>query len=261
VLAVITANALIGMEGLAILKTGIKFSLSSGSTSDMKMPKTKGDFDFDNFYIHDVSVKKGLLPKLDVSMLIWDNGKRKSFTFQFGLTQDDVKLDEAMKEELENILKCLVSKTGTEYDSEQPIGKKDNEFDFIYGVFGNLHTTVTVNQADIVIKKQKIDDKTKIQTPKGEPITISRPAIDSIKIKRGFSPVPLLSGMVLGAAVGFGIFGGIILFLICTIIGSVASFPKTMIIYRKDGTRFKTVVSGDSDNQKEYERFINLIFK
>ena len=264
-LAVITANAMIGMEGLAILKTGIKFSLFSGSTGDsFKVPKLKGEYAFSNFLIHEVNVSlksglEGIGNKFEVSMVIWDNGKKKPIDFRFGLSQDDVKLDDAMKEELENILKCLVTKTGTEYDSvDQQVEKNENDFDFVWG---SLHTTITVNDTNIVIKKQKIDAKTKIQTPKGDPVTIVRSAIGSVKIKRTFSYVPLLLCMAGGALIGFALIGGVITLLIFTIIGLVSSFPKTMFIYRKDGTKYKTVISGDDSNTKEYDRLMNIIFQ
>jgi hypothetical protein len=269
VLAVIVSDALFGKEGIAVLENGIKFSLSSGSTGDMKYPKIKGEYSFADFIIHDVSVKKGLLPKFDVSMVLWDKKKNKSFTFQFGLVQDDFEFEESMNGELESIFKCLTTKTGTEYVSPSETGvsgdagvqeseKKQNDFDFVWG---STHTTITVNDDTITIHKTKIDDKTKIQTSKGDPTTISRSAIDSFKIKRRFSPVPLLGGMAAGAAIGFIIFGGIYAFLLGTILGLIGSFPKTLVIYRKDGTKFKTVISGDTDNTKEYNRLMNIVFK
>jgi len=114
-IALIASDGLMALEGIAISKTGIKFSLSTGSVGTMNIPKTKGSFPFKDFVIHSVSVDKGLLPKFNVSMVIWDNNKKNSFTFQFGLTQDNLKFEDSMKDELKNIFECLTSKTGTEY--------------------------------------------------------------------------------------------------------------------------------------------------
>ena len=64
-----------------------------------------------------------------------------------------------------------------------------------------------------------------------------------------------------GALIGFALIGGVITLLIFAILGLVLSFPKTMFIYRKDGTKFKTVISGDEENTKEYDRLMNIIFQ
>jgi RNase P/RNase MRP subunit p29 len=263
VLGAIMGNALVGLEGLVVTDKGIWFSISTGATGEMKLPKTKGAFPFDEFILHSVTVKKAFLPKFDVEFVMFDIKKAKSFTFMFGLTQDNLNFEESMTGELEGIFKTLVSTTGTEYvekteTSEAAAPKDPNTFDF---VSGSLHTTLTINDTSIVIKKQKIDDKTKIQTPKGEPITISRSAIGSVKIKRTFTPVPLLLCMGGGALIGFALIGGVITLLIFTVLGLVLSFPKTMFIYRKDGTKFKTVISGDEENTKEYDRLMNIIFQ
>ena len=253
--------------GVAILKTGIKFSVSGGYTEGtFKVPKSKGEYSFNDFTIHDVTVsstagfpKLKVLPNFDVIMVIWDNRKKKPFNFHFTLEPNVNELDDEMKEELENILKCLVTKTGTEYvPVDQQTEKNGNEFDFVWG---SLHTTITINDADIVIKKQKIDDKTKIQTPKGELITIARSAIGSVKIKRVISPVQLLLCMGGSALIGFALIGGVYVLLLGTILGLVLSFPKAMFIYRKDGTKYKTVISGDDNNMKEYDRLMNVIFQ
>ena len=264
VLGAIMGNALMGLEGLAVTDKGIWFSISSGAIGEIKkFPKTKGAFLFDEFILHSVTVKKAFLPKFDVEFVMFDLKKAKSFTFMFGLVQDNLNFEESMTGELEGIFKTLVSTTGTEYvekteTSEAASPKDPNTFDF---VSGSLHTTLTINDTSIVIKKQKIDDKTNIQTPKGEPITISRSAIGSVKIKRIFSPVPLLLCMGGGALIGFAFIGGVITFLIFTILGLILSFPKTMFIYRKDGTKFKIVISGDEENAKEYDRLMNIIFQ
>jgi hypothetical protein len=262
VLAVIVSDGLIGAEGIAVLEDGIKFSLSSGSTGDMKIPKTKGEFR-DQFIIHDiVSVKKPLLPRLDVTMLVWDSFKKKPFYFNFSLTADNVTLEEATAEELKKLLVTLIEKTGTEYDSsaEQEKAKKPNEFDFIWGipnVTPVTHTIITVNDDNITIRKMKIDGKTNIQTPKGKLITISRSAVGSVKIRRSFSVIPLLAGLVFGAFLGFFI-ATLIMLSLGIICGLIFSFPKTLFIYRKDGTKYKTVVRG---GEEEYERLFNFLFK
>jgi len=262
VLAVIVSDALTGAEGIAILEDGIKFSLLNGSTGDIsKIPKINGEFR-DPLIIHNVSVKRPFLSsKLDVKMLIWNTSKNKPFYFQFSLTADNVTLgDETAAEELQKLLATLIEKTGTEFSDEQEKVKDPNEFDFVWW---SIHTFISVNDSDIIIRKMKIDDETKIQTPKGDPITISRSAIDAIKNKRDFSTVPLLGGMALGTGLGLilFLFLGIIAFLVCfllgTIIGILLSFPKTLFIYRKDGTRFKTVV----DDKEEYERLVGVLFK
>ena len=273
VLAVITTDALFGLEGLAILKTGIKFSLFSGSTGTHNIPKTKGEYPFDNFIVHDVTVKKGLLPKFDVSMVFWDNRKKKSFTFQFGLTEDNVTLDDAMKEELENILKCLVTKTGTEYveetvtetDTAEAVSPKDpNTFDFVYN---EIHTIIILDEKNVVIKKLKVDEKTKIQTPKESPVTIPRSAIASVTNGTAFSPLTFLK--CIGLGIGFFLFlwllihfwVGFVVFVIFTVATLPLSFPMTLIIKRKDGQRFTTRFLGSEKDNVDYERFINTIFQ
>jgi len=67
--------------------------------------------------------------------------------------------------------------------------------------------------------------------------------------------------MAIGGGIGFGFIGGVYVFLIGLILGLVFSFPKTMFICRKDGTKYKTVISGDINNTNEYDRLINIIFK
>jgi hypothetical protein len=262
-LAVIVSSGLMGLECLAVLENGIKFSLPSCGMLG-SMPKPKGTFLFDEFVISSVSVKKPALPKLDAEMIVWDLKKEKSYSFKFNvMPEDDVTLDKEMADGLAGILKTLTSKTGTEYDDDETADgqKKEinpNDFDFVWG---STHTTITLQDDSIVIRKAKIDEKTKIQTLKKGPVTISRSAIGSVKMKRRFSPVPLLTGIGLGAAFGFLIIGGLIAVLLGAIIGLIFSFPKTMVIYRKDGTKYRTVISGDPLNKSAYERFMNVIFK
>jgi len=141
----------------------------------------------------------------------------------------------------------------------QKVEKNPNEFVFEKIQLGsNLRTTITVNDENIVIRKVKISDEKKTETPKGEPVTISRSAIASVKIKRTFSIAPVLGGIILGSFIGFVLIGGVITLLIVTAISFYFAFPKMMTISRKDGTKYKTTMSYD---EAEYERFINVIFK
>jgi len=116
VLGVITASGLIEEEGLAILKTGIKYSLYSNSNDDsVKVPNRKGEYPFDRYILQNVSVSLyqsiNEASRFDVSMAIWDISKKEPFNFQFRMLEDFVMLNDEMREELENTFKCLVSKT------------------------------------------------------------------------------------------------------------------------------------------------------
>jgi len=141
----------------------------------------------------------------------------------------------------------------------QEEAKNPNEFVFEKLQLGsNLRTTITVNEENIVIRKVKINDEKKTETPKGEPVTINRSAIASVKIKRTFSIVPVLAGIILGSVIGFVLIGGVITLLIVTVLSLYFAFPKKMVIIRKDGIKYKiTMYYGEA----EYERFINVIFK
>ena len=266
---VFLCNAVIGFDGLAVTDKGVYFSLFSGGMGDLKTPMLKGSFPFDKFIIHSSSVKKGMLPKFDIEWVIWDIEKKKSTTFYFAFPEDAPIINESSINELESIFNTLISTTGTEYVVKENIVttgenrsetniEDPNKFNFVWGTWGNTHTIITVEEEKLVIEKLKIDNKTSIQTPEGPAITISRAAIDSIKLKHSFSPGVLIGAIVTGALLGFIIIGGIITLLLCTICGLIGSFPKTMIIYRKDGTKFKTVIKG---GEKEYERLINTFFK
>jgi hypothetical protein len=269
VLAVIISYDLGGIGGLAILKTGIKFSISSGTIEGiMDMPKSKGEYSFSDFVINNVSIKRGLLYLFKVSITIWDVQKQKSFIFSFTISPDkNLQIEDTMKDKLVNIFNSLIAKTGTEYVSPSEAGtnddknvrgvKSENEFDFKWF---STHTTITVNDDAITIKKQKVDEKTKIQTPKGEPVTVSRSTIAYIRIKRKFSPLPIFLGIVGG--IGIGLFTGLLFAVpIIAIFGLALSFPKALYIYRKDGATFKAVISTEEENEKEYERLVNVIFK
>jgi hypothetical protein len=271
VLALVMSDAIVGKAGIAITETGIVFSGTGGAVNDK--PRTKGSFPFNQFLVHNVEVKAAsLLPKFIITLTLYDNVKQKGLSFEYHLTWENLQKDDATITGLTNLFKCLVTKTGTEYvspaetasgnnkaESAKPaIKKNSNEYDFEYG---DVHTIITVNDDNIVIKRLKIDEKTKIQAPKGPSVTISRAAIGSIKMGRTFSHLPLAGCVAAGILVGFLIFGGILTVLASAVIGFVLSFPKAMVIRRKDNTTYKTILSGDEENVKEYERFINVIFK
>jgi hypothetical protein len=271
VLALIMSEALVGKAGIAITETGIVFSGTGGAVNGK--PRTKGSFPFSDFLVHNVEIKPAdLLPKFIITLTLYDNTKQKGLTFEYHLSWENLKKDDATVTGLIDIFKSLVTKTGTEYvspaetatssnkaDSTKPVvNKNPNDYDFVYG---DIHTIITLNDDNIVIKKLKIDEKTKIQTSKGSPVTISRAAIGSVKVGRTFSYLPLASCVAAGILVGFLIFGGIITVLVSAAIGFVLSFPKAMVISRKDGTKYKTIISGNEENTKEYERLMNVIFK
>jgi hypothetical protein len=271
VLAFVMSDALIGKAGIAITETGIIFSGDGGAVNGR--PRIKGSFPFSDFLVHNVKIKPvALLPKFIIILTLYDNTKQKGLTFEYHLVWENLQKDDAAVTGLTNIFKCLVTKTGSEYispeetaagnsqvDSAKPvISKNPNDYDFEYG---NVHTIITVNDDNIIIKKLKIDEKTKIQTPKGPPVTISRTAIGSVKIGRAFSHLPLLGCIAAGILVGFIIYGGPVTVLVSAVIGLVLSFPKAMVIRRKDGTKYKTIIRGSEENVKEYERLMNVIFK
>ncbi|MDR0474133.1 MAG: hypothetical protein LBH43_10740 [Treponema sp.] len=277
VLGVIAGNALMGLEGLAVTEKGIWYALSSISTGDMGVPiKTKGVWLFNKIIIHKVvTVKKTpILPSFEVELLLWDTEKRKSFTIKFKLVEDNLEFKDSMVQELESIFTTLTSKTGTEYvvpddtqkaegQASQAFEKDPNTFDFEYGDF---HTVVTLKDDAVGIKNFKIDDKTKIQTPKGNPVTIPLSAIASIQNGRSFSPSMFLKGIGagLGLFISIGLLiwpvVGFILFLFFTLLGFFLAFPGTLIIIRKDGTKFTTRFYGNAKSDPEYERFVNTMF-
>jgi len=305
VLGAIVGNALIGLEGLVVTDKGIWFALGTGATGDAdktgallttvltgmpvsrkNIPKTKGTFPFNKFIIHSVTVKKSFLPKFDVEFVMFDLEKAKSFAFFFGLTQDNLNFEESMTGELEGIFKTLTSTTGTEYTSmedvvetvektaegtetaEAAFPKDTNTFDFEYSnAFTTIHTIIVLDDKNVVIKNLKVDEKTKIQTPQGSPVTIPRAAIDSVTKAKTFSPLTLLKSI----GVGIGLFIllwifiwgvlGIVAFVLLTFIGLLMSFPTALTIKRKDGQKFSTRFYGGGKSEAEYERFINTIFQ
>ena len=149
-----------------------------------------------------------------------------------------------------------VPDSGGEAQSKNP-----NEFDF---TDGKVKTTITLNEDSILIRKTTVDEKKKTETPKGEPVTILRSALGSVKITRTFSPGAIWGGFVAALGAGglvsviFAILAGLVVAAIVFAAGIFLAFPKTMVIYRKDGTKYKTVVSG---GEEEYERLIKLLFK
>jgi len=143
-------------------------------------------------------------------------------------------------------------------EGQQETAKKPNEFVFEHIQFGgSTRTIITVNDENIVIQKVKINDEKKTEKPIGKPATINRSAISSIKIKRTFSIIPVLAGIIVGAFIGFVFIGKIITLLIVTAISFSFAFPKKMTIVRKDGTKYKTTMSYE---EAEYERFIKTMF-
>lgn len=141
--------------------------------------------------------------------------------------------------------------------------KKPNEFDFTNG---KTKTVIAVNDETIVIRKIKVDDKTKTETPRGEPATIPRSALGQVKITRTFSPKAITAGLLIGGGLGgilaiiFGMVPALVLIALGFVFGVVNAFPKMMVIYRKDGTNYKVVLD-EGDAEAEYERLIGVLFK
>jgi len=282
VLGVITGNSLTNIIGLVITEKGIWFDLPSGTIAENDKSKSKGAFLFDSFILNNVTLKRSDLQKFNVSFLLFDLEKAKSFTFQFDLIEDNLEIHESMINELEEIFKTLISKTGTEY---VPVENKDPSiFDFIWE---SIHTNIVLNNDNVTVSKLKIDEKTTIQTPAGAPETISRSIIASVTKGRNFSPSTLFKSIITG--VGFfisvivfsvairkilsfifevgdtiiiiGFWIGLIGFILLALIGIFSSFPKTLVIKRKDGKKIISRLASDEENTIEYERLINAIFK
>ena len=116
-------------------------------------------------------------------------------------------------------------------------------------------TTITFHDNDIVISKVKIDEKKNTEKPMGEPITIARSAIASVKRQRYFNPVMVLISAGAGALIGFAFIGGVITLIIFVAIGFSMAFPKRMVITRKDGTKFKVDLT-----EEVYEKLIKVLF-
>jgi hypothetical protein len=254
-------GAIVGVveEGLVITEKGIWFS-------------SKKRFPFDSFILHSVSVTKrkgSVMPCFDLEFVMFDLQKAKSFIFKFTLVEPDLQIEESVLQEFNELLNTLVSETGTEYteitdETYLQVTEQDpNTFDFVWErIFpkGDIHTIITLKEDSVTVTKLKIDDKTKIQTPEGTPVTISRSAIASVKKGRGFSPLSILGAFLVGIGFGFLIFGGIFAVIFFTIIGFLGAFPKLLIIGRKDRTKYKTRFYGSDINDRNYERFINVFY-
>jgi hypothetical protein len=271
VLGAIVGGAVMGDESLAVTEKGIWYALGT-------IPKSKGTWFFDKSIIHEViAVKKGIVLEIfstfEIELLLWNIEKSKSSTFKFNLNIPNLDFKDSMVQGLEDILKTLTSKTGTEYVSPldtpaiesqqtQAVEKDPNNFDFEYGDF---HTFITLEGDAVVIKEFKVDEKTKIQTLKKDPVTIPRSAIASVKSGRSpnihtirFAVGGILLFFGLGIQIHFAL--GFLALLICIAFINLLT-PGTLIIIRKDGAKFTTRLYGKAKKNPEYERFVNAIFK
>jgi hypothetical protein len=143
----------------------------------------------------------------------------------------------------------------------QEQAKNPNEFEFPYG---NIKTTIALQDDSFVIRKIKVDDKTKRETPKGKPATIPRSALAQVKITRTFSPMAIVAGLMIGGGLGgilaviLGMVPALVAIALGVVFGVVTAFPKMMVILRKDGTKYKVVLG---DGEAEYERLIGVLYK
>jgi hypothetical protein len=149
----------------------------------------------------------------------------------------------------EIVMETSVDAKNTE---EQEVVKNPNE---LVSLLVDERTTIIFNDNEIVIKKVKIDEKNNTEKPIGEPITIARSAIASVKRQRYFNPLMVLISAGAGALIGFAFIGGVITLLICIAIGFSMAFPKRMVITRKDGTKFKVDLT-----EEVYEKLIKVLF-
>jgi hypothetical protein len=269
VFAVIICNFLFS-EGLVFTDKGIWFATGSGNTGLLSIRKAKGSFPFEKFLLHNVSVKKSLMKDLKVEFILWNIEKKKSTDFRFEILVDNA--DDSTCRELAEAFMALATKTGTEYELKEAsekidsmpalaVEKDSNSFEFLWGnLFTNIHTIINLDAGNIIVSKYKFDDKTKIQTPIGNPITISRSAVSKIKKGRGFSPLTVFGAIAIGFVIGFLGIGGVITVILFTLLGLLLAFPRLLIISRKDGTKFKVRLSGSETNVDNYERLMNVIF-
>jgi len=269
VFAVIISNMLLS-EGLVFTDKGIWFATGSGNTGLLSIRKSKGSFPFDKFLLHNVSVKKSLLKDLKVEFILWNIEKKKSSDFRFEILVDGA--DNSTCDELAEAFFTLASKTGTEYEQKETaeitdgipalaVEKDPNSFEFLWGnLFTNIHTIIKLDAGNIIVSKFKFDDKTKIQTPIGNPVTISRSSVSKIKKGRGFSPLTVFGAIGIGIVIGFLGIGGVVTVILFTLLGLLLAFPRLLIISRKDGTKFKVRLSGSETNVENYERLMNVIF-
>jgi hypothetical protein len=272
VLAMILGGSKLLTEGLIITENGFFFSFAKGIV-DIVITKRKGAFLFGEFILHSATVKKTFFSDYNIEFIFWDLRKNKSFTYEFELVAGYFEEENKSCNELLEIFQTLMSKTGTEYiepedrkaendTSAQPIEDDPNTFKFLWqNLWMNYHTIIVLKDDSIIINSYKFDNKTKIQTPKGPPVTILRATIAAVKKGRAFSPVSLIGGILIGAVVGFIGFGGVFTLAIFTLLSLFFSFPKKVTIIRKDGTKYKTRFQGYEENDRNYERFINEIYK
>jgi hypothetical protein len=243
-----------GKEGMAITDWGIRYN---DGVAAWKL--TWNDLK-EKYAIVKTEFEGGLGVKGD-AILLRDKTGNISDNKTINLSMADIKYD-LLAQILDKT--CLLF-TGegvdlTDFHFEQKIETDPNTFNFDYE---NFHTVITLEGDAIVIKKFKVDDKTKIQTPKGTLVTISRSAIASVKAGKSFAPLTFLKMMGAGMAlfIGLGLIlhfiVGLIAFLLCAALGLRLAFPKTLIIIRKDGTKFTTRMYAHGP---EYERFLNTIF-
>jgi hypothetical protein len=265
ILAMVLGNGSI-TEGLIITEKGIWFSFVNSKVNSF-FPKPKGVFLYDEFILSNVTVKRTFTSNYEVVFGLWDLKKSKSFEFEFVLTVDYSEEENKTTDELIGIFKSLTSTIGIDnvspYDekSESSSENDPNVFNFVWGnLWTNIHTIITLKEDSINIIKLKFNDKTKIQTPIGSPVTISRSAIASVKKGRGFSPLSVLGGLLIGALIGFILIGGIITVILFTFISFLLAFQKLLIIKRKDGTKYKIRFQGNDKDNENYDRFINAIF-
>jgi len=255
-LGVITETIFKG--GLAVTDTGI---YATPGLMTLKGSKSNGAYPYDSFVLHDVTVTVSV--NFIVEFTMYDVHATQVYTGKFPL-MEDVKITDAMKEEMGAIFKTLVTKTGTEYVEKTEAEKAPNVFDFEWN---NIHSVITLDDKNIVITKLRIEEKTKIQTPEGSSVTIPRSALESIKKGKTFSPLTLLKSMAggIGMWIALGLLiapvVGFIAFLLATLLGLSLSFPMQMIFKRKDGQKFSTRFYGSDKDNAEYERCINTIFK
>jgi hypothetical protein len=269
-------------EGLVITEKGIYFAFASGSFSSgldaiggLFLDKRRGVFLFDKFLLHNITAKKTFLGDFKVQLILWNIEKHKSAEYEFSLIVDASKCIDSTSDDLVDVLMPLTSKTGTEYVAketsevsenydETSVSGADNDpntFEFLWNrQFNNFHTTVTLKDDCLTIHKTKFDNKTKIQIPIGNDITITLSSIASAKKGRGFSPLIVLAGFVFGLIFGFLVIGGFISVILFTILSLVFALPKTLTIKRKDGTKAIIPLDNSEDNNKAYERLIKVIF-
>jgi hypothetical protein len=268
VLAVVTSDELLGPVGLAVTDTGIYYNLMSGTGEDVtKLAKIKGALLYSESVIMDAAAAKDKAGRLNCELTVWENVRRRPYNFHCSFVEDiffdDGTPVEAMVAEFAGLMKTLVSESGAEAaasagEMAESFGKKlENEFDFVWHT---THTVMRVEDDSIFISKVKVNEKTQVQTPLGD-LTIPRTAIEHIRKKRFFDWRVLLSVTAAGAAIGFGLIGGVYVLLLFALIGLCCSFSSMVVIRRKDGSKFKVRLSTNEENASEYERLMQVVFK